>query len=64
MTITPKNQDDYFDELVDFRVGEGEVSDQAEAVIADLLEICSGKQTSLEKLELGEFSIPHIGTTF
>lgn len=64
MTITPQNQDEYFDELIDYMVTSEEVSYQVEAVLAELLEICSGKQTNLEKLELGEFSIPHVGTTF
>ncbi|THE11606.1 altronate hydrolase [Bacillus timonensis] len=64
MTIAPKNPNEAFDELIDYTVTTEEVSTQVEAIIAELLEICSGKQTSLEKLELGEFSIPHVGTTF
>ncbi|MFS0824638.1 UxaA family hydrolase [Bacillus sp. 1P02SD] len=64
MTIAPKNPNEAFDELIDYTVTTEEVSIQAEALLATLLEICSGKQTSLERLELGEFSIPHVGTTF
>ncbi|WP_299092037.1 UxaA family hydrolase [uncultured Metabacillus sp.] len=64
MTLTPQNEDEYFDELIDYIVTAEEVSYQVEAILAELLEICSGKQTNLEKLALGEFSIPHVGTTF
>lgn len=64
MTIAPKNPNEAFDELIDYTVITEAVPNQVEAVIASLIEICSGKQTSLEKLDLGEFSIPHVGTTF
>ncbi|EKN71635.1 hypothetical protein BABA_00480 [Neobacillus bataviensis LMG 21833] len=64
MTITPQNPNEAFDELIDYSVTEEAVSAQVESVIASLIDVCSGKQTSLEKLELGEFSIPHVGTTF
>ncbi|WP_028392484.1 UxaA family hydrolase [Bacillus cihuensis] len=64
MTITPQNPYGSFDELVDYTITEEDPSVQVEKVMKELVEISSGKQTSLEKLELGEFSIPHVGTTF
>lgn len=64
MTITSKNTSNSFDELTDYTVTEESVSIQVEKVVESLLAICSGKQTSIEKMELGEFSIPHVGTTF
>jgi altronate dehydratase large subunit len=64
MTVVPENPHDPFDELVDYKVSTEEVQSQAEGLVASLIEICSGKQTNLEKMELGEFSIPHVGTTF
>lgn len=64
MTIAPQNPNESFDELIDYTVTTREAGNQVEQILAELMEICSGKQTSLEKLELGEFSIPHIGTTF
>lgn len=64
MTIAPQHQNEVFDELIDYTVTSEPVSLQVEAVISEFLEICSGKQTCLEQLELGEFSIPHVGTTF
>jgi altronate dehydratase large subunit len=64
MIVTPQNPNEAFDELIDYTVTTEAVSDQVEAVIASLIEVCSGKKTNLEKLDLGEFSIPHVGTTF
>jgi altronate dehydratase large subunit len=64
MTIAPQNSNESFGELIDYTVTTEAVSIQVEAVLASLIEICSGKQTNLEKLDLGEFSIPHVGTTF
>jgi altronate dehydratase len=64
MTLTPKNPQGSFDELTDYAVTEETTSNQVRKVLDTLLDICSGKQTSIEKLELGEFSIPHVGTTF
>lgn len=65
MTITPERSNDIFQELVDFEIIPGESqTNQVEQVLKKLTDISSGKQTGLEKLELGEFSIPHVGTTF
>ncbi|MBU8920210.1 UxaA family hydrolase [Bacillus sp. FJAT-29953] len=64
MTIAPENQNEFFDELIDYKVTTESLSNQIEALLENIIEICSGKQTSLEKMELGEFSIPHVGTTF
>ncbi|MER2089753.1 MAG: UxaA family hydrolase [Sporosarcina sp.] len=64
MTVSPENTNGAFDELTDFIVTEESANDQVEKLMEELIAISSGKQTSLEKFELGEFSIPHIGTTF
>lgn len=64
ITITPESDENSFDELVDYTVTKGEPTDQAENIIKLIQEVCSGKQTKLEELELGEFSIPHLGTTY
>ncbi|MFL6562052.1 MAG: UxaA family hydrolase [Bacillus sp. (in: firmicutes)] len=64
MTVAPQNPNEAFDELIDYTVTTEGVSDQVEAIITSLIEVCSGKKTNLEKLDLGEFSIPHVGTTF
>lgn len=64
MTLTPKSVKNTFDELVDYKFIKDEVDNHEEKIITALLEVCSGKKTKLEELELGEFSIPHLGTTF
>ncbi|MFD2922233.1 UxaA family hydrolase [Halobacillus naozhouensis] len=64
MTLTPQSASGTFDELVDYTVTGEDFSIQARKVIQELLDISSGKQTKLEEFELGEFSIPHVGTTF
>ena len=64
MTLTPNSVENAFDELSDYKFMKDEVNNHEEKIITALLEICSGKKTKLEELELGEFSIPHLGTTF
>lgn len=64
ITITPKSDENAFDELVDYSVTKDAPADQADNIIEMIQEVCSGKQTKLEELELGEFSIPHLGTTY
>ncbi|AOH56447.1 altronate hydrolase [Peribacillus muralis] len=64
MTVAPQTSDGPFNELIDHLITEDEHSIQVKRVISELLNISSGKQTNLEKFELGEFSIPHVGTTF
>lgn len=64
LTIIPENNEKSFNELVDYTITEGNVNEHAEKIIKDLVEVCSGKQTKLEELDLGEFSIPHLGTTY
>ena len=64
MTIAPQNPYTQFDELIDYKVNESNIVQQAEKVLNELINHASGKQTVLEEYELGEFSIPHVGTTF
>lgn len=64
ITITPENDANSFDELVDYTISKDNVLSHNEEIISLLQEVCSGKQTKLEELELGEFSIPHLGTTY
>src|SRR5690625_2481533 len=64
MTIAPQDSGGSFEELVDYKVAEGKTNKQVEKVFQDLISFASGKQTVLEEYELGEFSIPHVGTTF
>ncbi|MGE6375943.1 UxaA family hydrolase [Peribacillus muralis] len=64
MTVAPQTSDGPFNELIDYMITEDDHSIQVKRVISELLNISSGKQTNLEKFELGEFSIPHVGTTF
>lgn len=64
ITITPGNNEELFDELIDYTVTKGDVSNHSEKIIEALQDVCSGKKTKLEELDLGEFSIPHLGTTY
>ncbi|RPK10882.1 UxaA family hydrolase [Priestia endophytica] len=64
MMITPQNSHVPFDELTDYTISENMNVNHVEKVLDMMIDICSGKQTSLEKFGLGEFAIPHIGTTF
>ncbi|WP_203333664.1 UxaA family hydrolase [Planococcus beigongshangi] len=64
ITITPETDPNSFDELVDYTIKNNGNNDYKEEIIALLQEVCSGKKTKLEELELGEFSIPHLGTTY
>lgn len=52
------------DELVDCIVTGEDLDKEAEELIQNLLEVCSGRPTSLERLELGEFAISRVGTPF
>jgi altronate dehydratase len=64
MTVTPSGADNAFSELVDSKIDDEEAEQQAARIFENLLAIASGKETVLEAYELGEFSIPHVGTTF
>lgn len=64
ITVTPESEENAFDELVDYTITKDETADHDEKIIEIIQEVCSGKQTKLEELELGEFSIPHLGTTY
>lgn len=64
MLITPDQNSEIFNDLIDHRVKRNDVVNQSKKLMNKLLSIASGEQTNLEKLELGEFSIPHVGTTY
>ncbi|GIO23456.1 UxaA family hydrolase [Oceanobacillus sp. J11TS1] len=64
LTITPKNEMSSYNELIDYTLKGSNIQEESERIIEELLKVCSGKQTQLEMLELGEFSIPHLGTTY
>ena len=64
MTIAPKKDENSLDELIDYTITTNDVNEESEKIIEKLLNVSSGEQTELEKLELGEFSIPHLGTTY
>jgi altronate dehydratase large subunit len=64
LTLAPQNSSNSLEELVDVSVVEENIAAQVEQGFQQLLSIASGKQTILEEYELGEFSIPHVGTTF
>lgn len=64
MTITPENNEEAFNELIDYIISKEDVSEHDEKIINALIDVCSGMQTKLEELDLGEFSIPHLGTTY
>ncbi|MFZ4453647.1 UxaA family hydrolase [Salibacterium aidingense] len=56
--------DEDFTDLVDFVVNAESEEHQISRFMEKLLRVCSGEKTSVEELELGEFSISHTGTTF
>lgn len=64
ITVTPKGEGNSFDELVDYTITQEDAAEQDEKILNVLQEVCSGKPTKLEELELGDFSIPHLGTTY
>ncbi|GGB53108.1 carbohydrate hydrolase [Lentibacillus populi] len=64
MTVTPQRDESSFDELIDYTIKGSNIHEESERIIEEMLKVCSGKQTQLEMLELGEFSIPHLGTTY
>ncbi|MDC3423415.1 UxaA family hydrolase [Aquibacillus sp. 3ASR75-11] len=64
LTVAPQRDENSFDELIDYTIKGRNVDEESDRMIEELLEVCSGKQTQLEVLELGEFSIPHLGTTY
>ncbi|MGY4690924.1 UxaA family hydrolase [Salibacterium sp. K-3] len=61
--VTAAPGDDFTD-LVDFVVNAEAEENQISRFMEKLLRVCSGEKTSVEELELGEFSISHTGTTF
>ncbi|ANU14552.1 Altronate hydrolase [Planococcus halocryophilus Or1] len=64
ITITSESDENAFDELVDYTITKSESTNHVESIMKMIQEVCSGKQTKLEELDLGEFSIPHLGTTY
>ena len=64
ITVVPDNADGHPHEFVDYGIMEGEIEQQVTSLYNKLLSVSSGQLTKLEEYELGEFAIPHIGTTF
>lgn len=64
MTVVPDIQGESSNEFVDYKIDTSETEQQIQGLFAELLSISSGKLTQLEEYELGEFAIPHVGTTF
>ncbi|MBB6448619.1 altronate dehydratase [Geomicrobium halophilum] len=64
MTVAPQIEGDFEDELVDVAVTNNDADQQADQVVQKIIDICSGQESKLEELELGEFSISHSGTTY
>lgn len=64
ITVVPENEDGISNEFVDYEITTGETEQQVTSLFHKLLSISSGDLTKLEEYELGEFAIPHIGTTF
>ena len=64
ITVVPDNADGLPHEFVDYGIMEGEIEQQVTSLYNKLLSVSSGQLTKLEEYELGEFAIPHIGTTF
>lgn len=63
ITVVPDNADDA-NGFVDYGITAGEIEQQVTGLFHKLRSISSGELTKLEEYELGEFAIPHIGTTF
>ena len=64
ITVGPDTYGESSNEFVDYKIGTSQIEQQIQSLFAELLSISSGKLTQLEEYELGEFAIPHVGTTF
>lgn len=64
LTVVPKNKDSTTNQFVDYEVTQENTDDQVNSLIDKIISISSGELTKLEEYELGEFAIPHVGTTF
>src|SRR5699024_856789 len=64
MTIAPEDINATFDQLIDYKIDNSQTDQQVEALIDKIIYYASGENTVLEEYDLGEFSIPHVGTTF
>lgn len=62
--VSPKNNDGNFNDLIDHYIHGSDITKEAEDLINKITVIASGKRTQLENFDLGEFSIPHLGTTY
>lgn len=64
ITVSTDTEEGSSNEFVDFKIRKGQIEQQIESLLNELISISSGKLTELENYELGEFAIPHVGTTF
>ncbi|WP_260287140.1 UxaA family hydrolase [Peribacillus aracenensis] len=64
ITVAPNSEHKSSNEFLDCGITAGQIEQQVVSLFSELLSVSSGKLTELEEYELGEFAIPHIGTTF
>ncbi|PIC98583.1 MULTISPECIES: UxaA family hydrolase [unclassified Sporosarcina] len=64
ISLAPCNESQIHRDHVDFYIARGNEEKQTVTLLEKLLQVSSGELTALEEYELGEFAIPHIGTTF
>lgn len=64
ITVVPKSDNEAANEFADFEVSIHDAEPQVLSLFNKLKAVSSGEFTKLEEYELGEFAIPHTGTTF
>ncbi|MBY0223179.1 UxaA family hydrolase [Sporosarcina aquimarina] len=64
ISIAPQDDSQSPRDYVDIYIGNDDKEQQIAALLEKLIQVSSGELTALEAYELGEFAIPHIGTTF
>ncbi|WP_252314175.1 UxaA family hydrolase [Sinobaca sp. H24] len=62
--IAPSSEGGMYDELIDYKISSKNVETQMEDITETIINVCSGQKSSIENLDLGEFSISHSGTPF
>lgn len=63
ITVAPKKKNDT-NEFIDYEITQECVDNQVNNLLEKIISISSGELTKLEEYDLGEFAIPHVGTTF
>ncbi|WP_153723008.1 UxaA family hydrolase [Sporosarcina cascadiensis] len=64
ISLAPQNDGQTTRDYVDFYIDHQDAMTQTKVLLEKLIQVSSGELTALEEYELGEFAIPHIGTTF